>query len=229
MARHLASRPGRAVGALWAAFVDNWAETGQPLFDESVDRPPVPATPGSTCVQVVRGDAETGWGEMSTLVRSLISLARRRLRISADYFVPDSDALALLADAVRRGVAVEVLRPGPHAASRTSQRASEAQYPRLFDAGVQLWAYQRTVLQAKVVTVDGEVGVVGGLNFNSRSLTLDDELSVVVLDPQVVGVLDRHFEDDRADAEEVDPRHWRNRGRADRAAVAALGFLARRL
>lgn len=220
---------GPGARGLWAAFVDNWAETGEPLFDEAIDPLPPLVDAGRSAVQVVRGDAETGWGEMATLVRGLIRVARRRIRISADYFVPDSGALGLLADAVQRGVSVQLLRPGRHVDSRASHLASEAQYPALFEAGVEVWGYQPSVFKVKAVTVDGEVAVVGGLNFNARSLTLDDEVIVVVLDPEVVAVLDSHLDDDLAHSERVQPSRWRYRSKGDRAAATALGMVARRL
>lgn len=220
---------GPAVNGLLGAFLHNWAETGQPLFEEDVDPLPLQPPAGSCSVQVVRGDAETGWGDTSTLVRALIALARRRLRISASYFVPDATALELLCAAARRGVSVEVLRPGRHVTSRLSQLASQAQYDELLEAGVKVWSFQPSVLQAKVITVDGTVASIGPANFNSRSLTLDDEVNVVVVDPHVVGVLDSHFDADLGRSQEVDPARWARRGLGQRVAEAGPGFLARHL
>ena len=220
---------GPAVNGLRGAFANNWAETGRPLFDEAVDRFPAQPPAGRSAVQVVRGDAETGWGDISTLARALLGLARHRLRITAGYFVPDQGVVDLLAAAAGRGVAVELLRPGPHAESRLSQLASEAQYARLLEAGVRVWSYQPTVLQARAVTVDGVVAAMGPINFNSRSLTLDDEVNVVVFDPEVVKVVDDDFEADRERARPVDAASWQSRDRSRRLTEAVPGFLARRL
>ncbi len=220
---------GPAVNGLLGAFINNWAETGQPLFEEDVDPLPLQPRAGPSPVQVVRGDAETGWGDISTLVRSFIALARRRLRISASYFVPDATAMDLLCAAARRGVSIEVLRPGPYVTSRLSQLASQAQYDKLLEAGVRVWSFQPSALQAKVITVDGSLASIGPANFNSRSLTLDDEVNVVVIDRQVASVLDSHFDADLVRAEEIDPSRWSGRGLGQRAAEAGPGFLARRL
>ncbi len=220
---------GPAVNGLVGAFVNNWAETARPIFDEQVDRFPRLAAAGPSCVQVVRGDAETGWGDISTLARTLVGLARHRLRISAGYFVPDHGTLAQLSAATRRGVAVEVLRPGPHGQNRLSRLASEAQYDALLQAGVGVWAFQPTAFHVKAVTVDGVVGSVGAINFNSRSLTLDDEVNVAVVDPAVVEVLDAHFDADLERSERVDPDRWSRRDRSQWAKEAMPGFFARRL
>jgi len=216
---------GPAVDGLRAAFVQNWAETGRPLLDEGVDRFPVQPAAGSTVAQVVRGAAQTGWSDVATLVRSLLALAQERVRITTAYFVPDEATCRALAATARRGVEVEVLLPGPHADKRVVQLASQAQYDLLLEAGVRLWSYQVSMLHAKVITVDRSVASVGSANFTSRSLLLDDEVNLVVFDPDVVRTLDDDFDADRAVSAPVDPQTWPDRSLAQRAmeAVAGLG------
>jgi cardiolipin synthase len=220
---------GPAVNGLRGAFINNWAETGRPLFDEEIDPLPVQPLVGPSWVQVVRGEAETGWGDTSTLVHALIGLARHSLRISAAYFVPDASAVALLAAAKRRGVHIRLLRPGPHAGSRLSQLASEAQYETLMEAGVRIFAFQPTALHAKTMSVDGVVAAVGAINFNSRSLTLDDEITFVVADPAVVATLDEQFDADSDRAQAVDRARWNARKPQRKLLESPPGFLARRL
>jgi cardiolipin synthase A/B len=216
---------GPAVDGLRAAFVQNWAETGRPLLDDGVDRFPVQPPAGPSVAQVVRGAAQTGWSDVATLVRSLLALANDRVRITTAYFVPDEATCDALAATARRGVEVDVLIPGPHVDKRFVQLASQSQYDRLLEAGVRLWSYQVTMLHAKVITVDRTVATVGSANFTSRSLLLDDEVNVVVFDPDVVAVLDADFETDLAVSEPVDPAAWPDRSLAQRAleAVAGLG------
>jgi cardiolipin synthase len=219
---------GPAVNGLVGAFVNNWAETASPLFDEGVDRFPRQDPAGASCVQVVRGDAETGWGDISTLARSLLGLARHRVRISAGFFVPDDGTLEVLAEAARRGVAVDVLRPGRQQ-SALSRLASQAQYDRLLRAGVRVWSFQPTAFHVRAVTVDATVASLGAVNFNSRSLTLDDEVNVVVVDHGVARLVDDHFEADLERSAAVDPARWSERDLAQRAKELVPGFLARRL
>ena len=220
---------GPAVCGLRAAFVDNWAETGRPIFDEGVDRFPEQPQPGGSTVQVVRGAAQTGWSDVTTLVRTLLCLARRRVRIATAYFNPDAFTCDLLCDTARRGVGIDLLVPGPHADKRFVQLASEAQYEQLLEAGVRVWSFQPTMLHAKVMTVDGLVANVGSSNFNSRSLSLDDEVNLAVIDPEVVAVLDRQFDDDLSRSERLDPGGWEHRGVLQRAKEATASLADRYL
>ncbi|CAN5860951.1 phospholipase D-like domain-containing protein [soil metagenome] len=212
---HLRVR-GPAVDGLRAAFVSNWMETDHPLFDER-DRFPEQPQPGDVVVQVVICPAQVGWTDLGTAFAALIRLAERRLRITTAYFVPDERFRDLLVDAAQRGVEVEVLVPGPHADKRVVQVAGEADYEVLLDAGVRVFHYQPTMLHAKVMTVDGEVACVGSGNFDQRSMALNDEANLVILDQGVVAELDADYEQDRSRSEQIDPDRWEGRGGAQRA------------
>lgn len=109
-----------------AAFLDNWVETDDVLFDATIDRFPDQPQPGSTVIQTVRGASESGWSDISTLFLALLQLAQTRVRITTAYFVPDSMLNDRLSSAAERGVQVEILLPGPHADKRFVQLAGES-------------------------------------------------------------------------------------------------------
>ena len=216
---------GPAVCGLRAAFLDNWAETGRSLFDEGVDMFPEQPPAGSSVVQVIRAQSDAAWSDITTVVRSLLRLARHTVRLTTAYFSPDDTTCGLLAATARRGVSVDLLLPGPHADKRFCQLASEAQFEALLDAGVRIWAYQPSMLHAKVMTVDGLVANIGTANLNGRSLALDEEVNLAVVDPDVVGVLDDHFRHDLSRSEPIQPRQWEDRGLVQRVKEAATSLL----
>ena len=150
---------------------------------EGVDRFPEQPQPGHAVTQCIRGASETGWSDVATLFRTLLQLAEDRVRITTAYFVPDEELIDRLCDAADRGVEVDILIPGPHADKRVVQLAAESSYARLLDHGVSIWNYQPTMLHAKLMTVDGLVANIGSANLNRRSLSLDEEINVVALDP----------------------------------------------
>ncbi|MDP9022656.1 MAG: phospholipase D-like domain-containing protein [Actinomycetota bacterium] len=206
---------GPAVDGLRAAFVDNWAETHGPIFDER-DRFPEQPQVGDSVVQVIRGEAEAGWSNITTLKRALIQLAQERIRITTAYLSPDDVMLDLLCSAARRGVEVDILLPGVHADKRVAQIAGEQCYEQLMECGVGIYNYQRTMLHPKVMTIDGVVANVGSSNFNSRSFSEDDEVDAVIFDRNVVEVLDAHFDEDLTWSEEMQPGRWDERSLTQR-------------
>jgi cardiolipin synthase len=212
---------GPAVDGLRAAFLDNWSETDPELFDETVDRFPHQPRSGDVVVQCVRGASETGNSDIYTLFRTLLQLAEHRVRIATAYFVPDDEIVGRLCAAAERGVTIELLLPGPHADKRFVQLASADTFAPLFHAGVAIWSFQPSMLHAKIMTVDGIISNVGSANLNARSTTLDEEVNVVAIDPALTATLDRHFDDDLARSQRVEPGRWQQRSLYERVFEAA--------
>jgi cardiolipin synthase len=202
---------GPAVAGLRASFLDNWIETDSTIFQPAFDHFPETGAPGDSSVQVIKGSAEPGWNDVSISVRALIELARRTIRITTAYFVPDDDLQMRLIRASERGVDVSLLLPGPHADKRFVQVAGEKRYRELLDRGVQVHSYQPSMLHAKVMTVDRAAAVIGSANFNHRSTHLDEEVNLIVFDGAVAAELDDDFDADLGYSEELDPRRWRRR------------------
>ena len=202
---------GPAVDGLRAAFLDNWAETDDVLFDASIDRFPLQEQPGDSVIQCVRGASESGMSDISTLFNALLQLAEKRVRIATAYFVPDSAMNERLCAAADRGVRVEILLPGPNADKRFVQLAGEASYTELLDHDIQLWQFQPSMLHAKIMTVDGILAMVGSANMNARSTELDEEINLVVLDDEVVATLDEQFDEDLDRSDRVKPAEWEER------------------
>ena len=202
---------GPAVDGLRAAFLDNWIETDPELFDTEVDRFPRQPQPGGSMIQCVRGASEAGASDMSTLLLTLLQLARERVRIATAYFVPDGELTGRSCDAADRGVRVEILLPGPHGDKRFVQLAGQAVYEQLLEHGVRIWHFQPSMLHAKIMTIDGLLANVGSANLNARSTELDEEINMVALDPTLVRVLDEQFDEDLERSEEIQAGRWRDR------------------
>ena len=206
---------GPAVDGLIAAFASDWVDAGRAAC-ELDDEFPDQEKAGDHVVQVVRGSAEKGWSDIANVFAALLTLAERRVRITSAYFAPDDHFLGLLCDAGSRGVDVEVMVPGTNADQRFVQLAAEAQFARLLGAGVRIWSYQPTMIHAKIILVDDLVACVGSANFDRRSMKLNHEVEVMVLDPGVVAELDRHYDEDVANSVQILESRWAHRSRPQR-------------
>jgi cardiolipin synthase A/B len=202
---------GPAVDGLSASFAQNWAETGHPLIDEDRRFPEHERSGTGSVVQVARGSAGVGWNDMATVFRVMLESAQERIRMMTAYFVPDDCFQQLLVDAVARGVQVDVMLPGPHADKRVCQIASESIYATLVEGGVTIWAFQPSMLHAKVLTVDGIASVVGSANMNRRSMHHDEEVVMSVLDPEITRRLEDDFDAELPRCARIEPRRWEDR------------------
>ncbi len=217
---------GPAVDGIRGAFVDNWVETGPLEIDALFDHFPDHDTTGASIIQVIAGAAEAGGNDIASMLEILISSAKRNIRITTAYFNPDDELSALLIGAAHRGVTIEVLVPGQYADKRFVQIVGEARFSELLDEGISIRMYNRTMLHAKILTVDGEVASVGSANINQRSFQYDEEVNLVIFDEAVVAELDQHFQDDLAHSKDVDPEWWAERSMVQRAAERAATVVA---
>jgi cardiolipin synthase A/B len=219
---------GPAVAGLRAAFARSWLQTSRPLLTDA-DRFPPAQRAGGCAVQVLRSSSGPGWNEAALAVLGLVSLARRRIRITTPYVRLTARFHELLAAAVARDVQVQLLTVGPVPDRPTIQLQSRRQYQRLLDSGVELWRYQPTVVHAKVFTVDGRLSMVGTANLDQRSLTLNEQVGLVVDDAAVTAVLDAQFDDDLESSRPVLAQEWRARGARERALEIGADLVGRPL
>ncbi len=202
---------GPAVDGLSASFAQNWAETGHPLIDDDRTFPEHALTEAGSVVQVARGSASVGWNDMATVFRVMLESAQERIRMMTAYFVPDDCFQQLMLEAVDRGVQVDVMLPGPHADKRVCRLASESIYSALVEGGVRIWAFQPSMLHAKVLTIDGIASVVGSANMNRRSMRHDEEVVMSVLDAGITRRLEDDFDAELRRCVRIEPRRWADR------------------
>lgn len=207
---------GPAVFGLQAAFLENWIEAGRPLeFDQTIKGK---ADPGQqVALQVIRTSASVRWSDIVMLYQVLIKMAKESIHITTAYFNPNSVIIDLLKEAAGRGVSIQVMIPGRTSDQEIAKIAGDESFDMLLDAGVDLFYYQKTMLHAKIITIDGMLSCVGSANFNHRSMLKDDEINIVILDEQITGELMDHFLDDLKDCDIVEIGRWKKRSLLKRA------------
>ena len=216
---------GPAVDGIHATFLSNWLQTPYPLIDQR-DRFPVRSAVGDIPIQTIRATSEPGWNDLALAMHGLLSLAVERVRITSAYFRPPRHFVDLLISLAGRGISVQVLTPGPHTEPRAARWISQHVYGDLLAGGVELFNYQRSMLHAKILTVDGRVALVGTANFDSRSFALNEQVGLVVHDSGVTSTLDDHFDDDLRLSERIDPERWADRPLRQKAREHAFHLLS---
>jgi cardiolipin synthase A/B len=201
---------GPVVAQLQAAFLDNWVEAeGHVLDGEAYFPRLVPV--GPDFAQVFRSAPGEGSASMRLMYLLAIAAATRSILIANAYFVPDSQTVAMLVEARRRGAEVEIVVPGPVLDAQIVRRASRATWGPLLEAGVRIYEYQPTMYHTKVMVVDDLWASVGSTNFDDRSFRLNDEANLNVLDAAFGREQARVFDEDRRRSRQVTLEAWRRR------------------
>lgn len=205
---------GEVVSGLQAAFMENWIETmGFLPIDPNWENDHIksPDDVGDSLIQCLRTSASVRWSDIIMLYQTLIRIAQESIYITTAYFNPNNNIIQLLCEAVDRGVEVNILMPGKHTDKNIARLAGEDAFETLLNGGVNLWYYQKTMLHAKVITIDETVSCIGSANFNHRSMLKDDEVNLVIIDKELASKLNSHFQDDLEGAEKVDEHRWNGR------------------
>lgn len=215
---------GPAVRQLQAAFVAGWTEaTGELL----TGRLTVDAHEGGVAVAGLLYTAPTlGSTPAERFLALSIAGARRTLYVTNAYFAPDTNFVALLTRAARRGVDVRILASGPRTDVRTARFAGRAHYESLLAAGVRVYEYQPSPLHAKTFVADGVWVSIGTMNFDNRSLALNDEVTLMVLDSTAGRRMEAVFFDDLRYAREIDLAAFRRRPWTARMGEWAAGLIS---
>jgi cardiolipin synthase len=201
---------GPAVDGIHAAFLADWLETDNRVLG-SVDRFLEHPRDGDSPVQVIRAASEFGWNAMAIAIQGLLELAEEHVRITSAYFRPPPAFREAMLGAASRGVQVDVLVPGPHAHPALHRWAGEYHYEELLEGGVDIWHYQPTMHHGKILTIDGAIAMVGTTNFDARSLAMNEQVGLIIHDPEVTGILDRHFTEDLRESLRVNATAWPHR------------------
>ena len=124
---------------------------------------------------------------------------------------------------------VRILIAGPQTDVNIVRFAGRASYDTLLAAGVRVYEWQPTTLHAKTFVADGEWLTIGSMNFDNRSMALNDEATLMVLDGALGQQMNGIFLDDLEHAAEIELEVFRRRSWLQRIAEWGANSLTRLL
>jgi cardiolipin synthase len=201
---------GPVVAQLQSVFMDDWFATKGTVLDGPDYFPDLDPV-GPERAQAFRSSPAGGSESVRLMYLLAIAAAARSILISNAYFVPDRVTVAMLVEACRRGVEVEIIVPGPILDAQVVRRASRELWGPLLQAGARIYEYQPTMYHTKVMVVDDLWVSVGSTNFDDRSFRLNQEANLNVLDPGFAEEQARIFRQDREHAKRITLEEWRHR------------------
>lgn len=200
---------GPVVAHIQGIFMDNWTRVRSEVLhgpDYFPDLPPV----GNVLAQAFKSGPVDGAENARLLYLHSIASARKTLRLSHSYMVPDNLAIQMLVDAAKRGVKVEIITPG-HIDMNIVRRAARSRWDKMMDAGITFYEYQPSKLHTKVMIVDDVWVTCGSVNFDDRSFRINAEANANVYDAEFARRQIEIFEADKAKSEFIDPVKFKKR------------------
>ncbi len=176
---------GQAVAALEKLYAARWFERKRDhenLFGAEYMPAPDPASiETSTLVEVAAQGVEDPWSAARRANMVAIGQAEESVWIQSPYFVPDYSIYDVMINAALSGIDVRFMMTGVPD-KPIALWAAHTYFPKLIDAGAKVYLYEAGFFHSKTIVVDNQVGAVGTMNMDQRSLKLHKELMMWVFD-----------------------------------------------
>lgn len=187
---------GPVVGEIQGVFMDNWMRVQSEVLHGN-DYFPALEPQGNLLAQCFKSGPEDGAENARLLYLYSIAAARKSIRLSHSYFVPDNLAIDLLVAARKRGVKIEIITPG-RIDFNIVRRAARSRWGKLLDAGVEFYEFQPSKYHCKQMIVDDLWVTSGSINFDDRSFRINGEANLNVYDPAFAARQIEIFEQDKS-------------------------------
>jgi len=198
---------GAAAREVDNAFVDFWNShrTGDlPRITPNKERDWNPA------VRVRRNDPYMRIFPIREMYIEAIDRANSHVYLTHAYFVPDRALKAHLIDATKRGVDVQLLVP-EQSNHVTADWLARRHFHELLEAGVRIFLYKHIMIHSKTATVDGVWSTIGSANIDRLSMLGNYELNMEVYSRTLASQMERMFDVDKTNAEELTLQEWERR------------------
>ena len=170
---------GEAVWSMTRMFLEMWNAL-EPTDNDFAPFQPTHSMPSDGFVQPYTDSPLDHEYIGESVYLNMINNAKRYAYVMTPYLIIDEEMNTALKLAAKRGVDVRIITPGiPD--KKMVWDLTRAHYPDLLQGGVRIYEYTPGFLHSKNVLVDGEVGVVGSINMDYRSLTLHFENACLMI------------------------------------------------
>jgi cardiolipin synthase len=219
---------GPVVAQMQGVFMDNWIKTtGAVLHGREYFPAIAPLADGAA--QVFSSSPSGGSASMELMYLLSITAAKRTIRLSSSYFVPNELAVKTMVEAIKRGVRIQIITPGAHIDTETVRAASKARWGDLLAAGAEIYEYQPTMYHCKVMIVDEFMVSTGSTNFDERSFRLNDEANLNIYDAAFAAEQVKVFEADLARSRRITLAEWNDRPLKDKLLEHVASLLGSQL
>jgi cardiolipin synthase A/B len=144
------------------------------------------------------------------MLMGAFSIAQKHIRIMSPYFLPDRELISALVTAARRGVEVDIVIPSKNNL-KLVDRAMTAQFDQILKSHCRIWRASGNFNHSKLLSVDGIWAYVGSSNLDPRSLRLNFEVDLEVMDANFAAMMEGVIRNALDDAKPVLLQHLRAR------------------
>ncbi len=208
---------GHAVKSLQAQWMLNWffVRRQEDQYDILENYFPEIDIPENKAVQIAASGPDTDWANIMEALFIAINTAEKSVYITTPYFIPNEAILTSLKSAARSGVEIHIMVP-KKGDSWAARYASRSYFEELLESGIYVHWYNRGMLHAKTMVVDGLFSTIGTSNMDYRSFDINFEINALIYDEDISSELNDQFQKDLEYCEEVLADLWLKRDKLNK-------------
>ena len=195
---------GPVVSDLFRIAYEDWRFSGgDDLSGEAWRIPPPPDAPDTGMLaRVVPSGPDKSLETNHRMLMGALSVAKKQIRIMSPYFLPDRELISAMVTAARRGVEIDIVVPSANNL-KLVDLAMTAQFDQLLKYGCRIWRASGAFNHSKLTVIDDIWTYVGSSNIDPRSLRLNFEVDIEVIDPDFADRITGRIAAALSNAEEV--------------------------
>ncbi len=195
---------GPVVSDLFRIAYEDWRFSGgDELAGEAWQIAPPPDAPETGMLaRVVPSGPDKSLEANHRMLMGAVSVARRHIRIMSPYFLPDRELISAILTAARRGVEIDIIVPSANNL-KLVDLAMTAQFDQILKHGCRIWRASGAFNHSKLTVIDGAWSYIGSSNIDPRSLRLNFEVDIEVIDAGFADLIGRRIDAALSSAEEV--------------------------
>lgn len=201
---------GESVGVMQLQFMLNWDFVKEEDIKVKDEWFPESSVTTEVPMQMAVSGPDSEWAFIKEAMFVAINSASDYLYLTTPYFIPNDEILTALLSAARSGVKVKLLIPGI-SDSRVAKYASYSYIQTMLEAGIEVHLYQKGILHAKTMVIDGCFSTVGTSNIDYRSFDINFEINALVYHEGIARKLEQQFIEDLKDSKLIECSEWKDR------------------
>ncbi len=160
--------------------------------------------------QTITSGPDSSWASIMQCYFTAITGAKDHIYIVTPYFTPNETILDALKIAALGNVEVRLMIPDK-SDTKLVHWCTMSYITELLEAGVKIYLFKKGFNHSKVISIDGEMSIVGSANMDMRSFEHNFEIMSIIYNKHCANTIEKQFIKDCNNCTLVNINKWKNR------------------
>ncbi len=165
--------------------------------------------------QIISSGPDSFWASIMQCYFSAITAAKKHIYIVTPYFTPCESILNALKIAALGEVDVRIMLP-EKSDTKIAHWSTMSYISELLEAGIKIYLFKKGFNHSKVISIDGQMSIVGSANMDMRSFEHNFEVMAAIYNTERAQIIEKRFLKDLQSCKQITAGKWAKREVADK-------------